>query len=467
MDVVAKELEETLNVQVEHELEENDVEYWEKKLPDKYDRYTDMSDIPLNTTSKKELYLLFCRGFLSNNGQLWFSTCNSTRRICSILSPTHVLSKDPCYEDLETLSLPESRFKEVKKLGNRDYYEFTCRLESFMFSPDHYNYAYYLVFKLKEGHVMSTIVSFFQASWILGGKDGTMYNTVHFLGGDAVTIPIRPKNPKEESGSSKSIDGGPGMSKQYYVDSSTSCIEKRDDGWLEARLTKPLLKHDLENHKELVIHLYALKKEEIGWSLNAMIVEGVEFRPVVVDNKGRILASVEVEVEVETVIGPFGFRIVIVKVEIVAIGELVGVKLENGLLKLANWYGFWYVVPNDGSWLMFELLSMKSLQVGSSRTLNPINRDRDDAEERLMTDYFGANVGANNDLTVVNNSPVFENLLNDIAPIAPFEVNGFGFYPQWVIFVKSFTVARDKKNSLFKRRQEGARNDIERAFVVL
>ncbi|GJX30947.1 ALP1-like protein isoform X1 [Tanacetum coccineum] len=40
-------------------------------------------------------------------------------------------------------------------------------------------------------------------------------------------------------------------------------------------------------------------------------------------------------------------------------------------------------------------------------------------------------------------------------------------YPQWSTFVKSFTVARDEKNALFKRRQESVRKDVERAFGVL
>ncbi|GKA02581.1 RNA-directed DNA polymerase, eukaryota, reverse transcriptase zinc-binding domain protein [Tanacetum coccineum] len=85
--------------------------------------------------------------------------------------------------------------------------------------------------------------------------------------------------------------------------------------------------------------------------------------------------------------------------------------------------------------------------------------------------------GADIDLIVLNNSLLFDNLLNDIAPIAPFEVNGVGFenglyladgiYPQWATFVKSFTVARDKKNALFIQRQKGARKDVERAFGVL
>ncbi|GJU23546.1 ALP1-like protein isoform X1, partial [Tanacetum coccineum] len=42
-----------------------------------------------------------------------------------------------------------------------------------------------------------------------------------------------------------------------------------------------------------------------------------------------------------------------------------------------------------------------------------------------------------------------------------------GIYPQWSTFVKSFTVARDEKNAVFKRRQESARKDVERAFGVL
>ncbi|GKF98487.1 hypothetical protein Tco_0297270, partial [Tanacetum coccineum] len=80
MDIVAKELEETLNVHVAHELEkkrkqhakneEDTDEYWEKKLPHNYPHLIEMLDIPLNYTTKKELYFLFRHGFLANNGQL-------------------------------------------------------------------------------------------------------------------------------------------------------------------------------------------------------------------------------------------------------------------------------------------------------------------------------------------------------------------------------------------------------------
>ncbi|GJY55543.1 ALP1-like protein isoform X1 [Tanacetum coccineum] len=90
--------------------------------------------------------------------------------------------------------------------------------------------------------------------------------------------------------------------------------------------------------------------------------------------------------------------------------------------------------------------------------------------------FFGV-AGANNNLTVLNYSPLFDDLLDDIAPVAPFECNGVtfekgyyladGIYPQWSSFVKSFTVANSEKNVLFKQKQKSARKDVERAFGVL
>ncbi|GKB52411.1 RNA-directed DNA polymerase, eukaryota, reverse transcriptase zinc-binding domain protein [Tanacetum coccineum] len=90
--------------------------------------------------------------------------------------------------------------------------------------------------------------------------------------------------------------------------------------------------------------------------------------------------------------------------------------------------------------------------------------------------YFGV-PEANNDLNVLYGSPLFDDLLADKALEAPFQVNkktyekGYyladGIYPQWATFVKSFTIARDLKTQKFKRVQESARKDIERAFGVL
>ncbi|GJR39912.1 ALP1-like protein [Tanacetum coccineum] len=55
--------------------------------------------------------------------------------------------------------------------------------------------------------------------------------------------------------------------------------------------------------------------------------------------------------------------------------------------------------------------------------------------------FFGM-PGANNDINVLDNSSLFDDLLNDTTPVLPYEVNGVG-------------------------RQECALKDVERAFGVL
>ncbi|GJU09647.1 ALP1-like protein [Tanacetum coccineum] len=126
-------------------------------------------------------------------------------------------------------------------------------------------------------------------------------------------------------------------------------------------------------------------------------------------------------------------------------------------------------------------------------TRNPIHRDREGGEYRLMGDYFDEPsvashdlwiwhaffgvASANNDINVLDNSPLFDDLLDDKAPVAPYVLNGVwfekgyyladGIYPQWATFVKSFTVANDAKHAYFKKRQESARKDVKRAFGVL
>nr|GEW76569.1 hypothetical protein [Tanacetum cinerariifolium] len=56
---------------------------------------------------------------------------------------------------------------------------------------------------------------------------------------------------------------------------------------------------------------------------------------------------------------------------------------------------------------------------------------------------------ANNHINVSDNSPLFDDLLNDTALVVP------------------YVVANDAKHAYFKKRQEGARKGVERVFGVL
>jgi hypothetical protein len=90
--------------------------------------------------------------------------------------------------------------------------------------------------------------------------------------------------------------------------------------------------------------------------------------------------------------------------------------------------------------------------------------------------FFGA-AGSNNDINVLNQSPLYLTERNGTAPNSSFTCNGRyykrgylltdGIYPTWSTFVKAYPHPVDPKEKKFKKLQESARKDVERAFGVL
>ncbi|XP_071729316.1 protein ALP1-like [Rutidosis leptorrhynchoides] len=90
---------------------------------------------------------------------------------------------------------------------------------------------------------------------------------------------------------------------------------------------------------------------------------------------------------------------------------------------------------------------------------------------------FFSMAGSNNDITVLNASPIFNSIKDGTAPPSPFDVNGRhyengyylgdGIYPDWAMLVKAPHNSINEPRKKFKRFQESARKDIERAFGVL
>nr|XP_051222271.1 uncharacterized protein LOC127340573 [Lolium perenne] len=117
-----------------------------------------------------------------------------------------------------------------------------------------------------------------------------------------------------------------------------------------------------------------------------------------------------------------------------------------------------------------------------------IRRDRLGAHDRLYNDYFAETViilrasfgevaGSNNDINVLNQSPLFTDVLRGEAPIVNFTVNGHeynygyyladGIYPSWAVFMKGVTLPQSEKHRLFTAAQSAWRKDVECAFGVL
>uniref|UniRef100_A0A0D3C0K3 DDE Tnp4 domain-containing protein n=1 Tax=Brassica oleracea var. oleracea TaxID=109376 RepID=A0A0D3C0K3_BRAOL len=90
--------------------------------------------------------------------------------------------------------------------------------------------------------------------------------------------------------------------------------------------------------------------------------------------------------------------------------------------------------------------------------------------------FFGA-PSTMNDLNILGRSPVFDDIINGIAPEVNFYVNGReyhlayyltdGIYPNWATFIQSIRLPQGPKNTCFAKNQEGVRKDVERAFGVL
>ncbi|KAJ0870022.1 putative harbinger transposase-derived protein [Helianthus annuus] len=90
---------------------------------------------------------------------------------------------------------------------------------------------------------------------------------------------------------------------------------------------------------------------------------------------------------------------------------------------------------------------------------------------------FCGPAGSQNDINVLQQSPLFLTQRNGTAPNCPFQVNDHlykrryyltdGIYPNWPVFVKSFPYPHIPNEKKFKRQHEAARKDVERAFGVL
>ena len=90
--------------------------------------------------------------------------------------------------------------------------------------------------------------------------------------------------------------------------------------------------------------------------------------------------------------------------------------------------------------------------------------------------FFGM-PGSNNDINVLNCSPVFSKLVEGHAPPVDYVINGRhynkgyyladGIYPKWATFVKTISNPSTPKLCEFVKKQEACRKDVERAFGVL
>ncbi|XP_076961170.1 uncharacterized protein LOC143637734 [Bidens hawaiensis] len=90
--------------------------------------------------------------------------------------------------------------------------------------------------------------------------------------------------------------------------------------------------------------------------------------------------------------------------------------------------------------------------------------------------FFGV-AGSNNDINILDQSPVSDDWINETAPDSSFELRGTlykrghyladGIYPDYSTIVKSLSQPIGVKRKTYKKAHEAERKDIERAFRLL
>ena len=90
---------------------------------------------------------------------------------------------------------------------------------------------------------------------------------------------------------------------------------------------------------------------------------------------------------------------------------------------------------------------------------------------------FFALLGSDNDINILERSPIFSELEQGRAPVVNYSINGHeykmgyyladGIYPKWSTFVKTIPSPQGHKIKLFAKSQKANRKDVERAFGVL
>ncbi|CAM8883725.1 unnamed protein product [Rhodiola kirilowii] len=85
--------------------------------------------------------------------------------------------------------------------------------------------------------------------------------------------------------------------------------------------------------------------------------------------------------------------------------------------------------------------------------------------------------GAQNDINVLGQSPIFDKVISGSSPTVVFHVNGRrynnayyladGIYPRYSTFVKTISNPATQSQKLFAKKQEAYRKDVERCFGIL
>ncbi|XP_076959247.1 uncharacterized protein LOC143635252 isoform X1 [Bidens hawaiensis] len=224
--------------------------YWKEKLPADYEDIIKWSKDGVRWETTKDLYYIFRRGVLLDDGEEWFFLDKDGKK-CVMVSARAALDEDKW----NWMCLAESRFEEVADCCNLPKFGIFSKFGSKLLSPQT-TYGAFLVYKLPEGYkdVKAPPVQ-------VVDKDAHP-KEVHNIFLRTPQTPVTSCNAKNKALSTSDIPKMKGLPK------------RRSDGWMEVQVhefqTRPTIK--------MVSARLGLSSYDMGFQ--RLTVQCLEFRPV-------------------------------------------------------------------------------------------------------------------------------------------------------------------------------------------
>ncbi|KAJ9537416.1 hypothetical protein OSB04_030149 [Centaurea solstitialis] len=237
---------------------------WEQKLPKDYEQIIKWSKDSMEWTTKKELYIHFCKGFLINNGEEWFSLHENGKK-CYMLPARAILKES----DWRWKPARESRFEEVA-CDPFTSFGIVCTIKSKILSPET-KYACYLVFKItKDHHVFEAPTKVMDKDFHLNARHVADFWFIYLHS---------PPPPIIRSKLERST-----RHNQFNRHKMKGLPQQRNDGWMEVQVW--------EFTTSTITEMISMRFHFINSASRSLIgltIQGIEFKPMIMRDQAVTL----------------------------------------------------------------------------------------------------------------------------------------------------------------------------------
>ncbi|KAD6453735.1 hypothetical protein E3N88_08441 [Mikania micrantha] len=225
---------------------------WEESLPSDFQVIIERSKEGVRWTMKNEAYSTLCEGFLIDDGDKWFFLDENGKKCHMLSAEAAGISAE---QEYNWLRLPNSRFGVAFQCASW-IFNFVSKIESELLSSQA-TYACYLVYKLPKNP------SGFQAPIVVEDK-GLGPDSCRYIYLASPQTPVIRRKAGENTHNPLNRPKIKGLP------------QRRKDGWMEVQIWEFKTTPAAPNMIPMILALKTCGKNSLNW----LLIQGVEFRPI-------------------------------------------------------------------------------------------------------------------------------------------------------------------------------------------